>query len=123
MPSEDFMASCREFDMCFQRFHNKCKNHIDQEEDVISRMTMVLAQEFPSWPMPILQLFAKTRTFIRMKFVNHDLKVQRKTKKLEANGTVYVLIVSICSYVHKPKVPKKNYLKSPLCVPGDVPHS
>ena len=74
VPSDVFVAACGGFEKEFNTFHNKHKNGIDQNPNAISRMNDVLMRAFPSWPEDILLLFAKTRTFIRMKYLNNQLK-------------------------------------------------
>ena len=82
--SEDFHHACCQFEASFQSFHNKHKNSIDPNCDVISTMSQVLQKEFSDWPVEILQFFAKTRTFIRIKYLNNCLKVDEAKAKLRS---------------------------------------
>ncbi len=82
VPAEDFFEACCKFEKSFVAFHSSHKNLIDQEPDVISRMHRQLVCHFPEWPSDVLLFFAKTRTFIRLKYVNHNLKVQEAKAKL-----------------------------------------
>ncbi len=82
--SEEFHEACRQFEATFQVFHNKHKNKIDQHSDVITRMSEVLHQKFSNCPIEMLQLFAKTRTFIRIKYLNNCLKVDEAKAKLRS---------------------------------------
>ena len=74
VPSDVFVAGCHEFEKIFNNFHNCHKNGIDQNPKVITRLNEVLIQKFPSWPKDLLCLFGKTRTFIRIKYLNNQLK-------------------------------------------------
>ena len=49
--SEEFHEACRQFEASFQVFHNKHKNKIDQNSDIITRMPEVLHQKFSNWPI------------------------------------------------------------------------
>ena len=63
-------------------FHDLHENGIDQDAEVITRLHIILIQKFPSWPEDVLMFFAKTRTFIRLKFLNHQLKAGEAKAKL-----------------------------------------
>ena len=74
IPSDAFVTACHQFEGKFNSFHGSHKNNIDQDENVIQRMCDILVENFPSWPREVLMLFAKTRTFIRIKYLNHKIK-------------------------------------------------
>ena len=63
-------------------FHDCHKNGIDQDEKVITRFHNILTKKFTSWPGDVLMLFAKTYTFIRLKFLNHQLKAGEAKAKM-----------------------------------------
>ena len=70
-------------------FHNCHKNKVDQNPDVISCMHTVLVDNFPDWPSAVLMLFAKTRTFIRIKHLNNEIKAldaKFKLRQLKQTG-------------------------------------
>ena len=74
IPSDSFVAACHQFEDKFNSFHSCHKNNVDQDEKVIKRMCDVLTENFPAWPPEVLMLFAKTRTFIRIKYLNYKIK-------------------------------------------------
>ncbi len=84
VPSEEFLEACRKFEAVFQTFHSTHKNGIDQDCNVIIRMSDVLHEKFPSWPKEVLEFFARTRTFIRIKHLNNCLKVGAAKAKLRS---------------------------------------
>ena len=89
VPSDVFMLACSDFEREFVRFHGSHPNGIDQDFNVISRMHSQLVKTFPSWPEDILMLFAKTRTFIRIKYLNNQLKSgggKNKLRQLKQTG-------------------------------------
>ena len=80
VPSDEFLHACSNFEQEFLKFHGE---EIDQKPDVFNRFHSVLVTKFgDNWPSEVLMLFARTRTFIRIKALNHQLKVQEAQAKL-----------------------------------------
>ena len=82
IPSDVFVTACNQFEEHFINFHGCHKNTIDQDENVIKRMCDVLEKNYPDWPREVLMLFSKTRTFIRIKYLNHKIKATEAKAKL-----------------------------------------
>ena len=82
VPSDVFVVACHGFEKEFKSFHDLHKNGMDQNPNVIERMHNILIKAFPSWPEDILLLFVKTRTFIRMKYLNNQLKASGSKSKI-----------------------------------------
>ena len=82
IPNDVFLFACHGFEREFNKFHNNHKNHVDENPNVIKRMTDVLKNSFPSWPEDILKLYVKTRTFIRIKYLNNVLRATEAKAKL-----------------------------------------
>ena len=57
-------------------------------EDPIGTLALLLQVEFPKIPFEILELFSKTRFFIRLKKLNGELKVHNKKYKKRYNNFV-----------------------------------
>ena len=82
VPSDSFLIACHAFEKEFNLFHNSHENHVDEGLNVTKRMTSLLMSKHPSWPEDILKLFVKTRTFIRLKYLNNLLKATGAKAKL-----------------------------------------
>ena len=76
------MSACHGFEKVFSDFHDCHESGIDTNPDVILRLHVVLLKKFPSWPEDLLLLFVKTRTFIRIKYLNHQLKAKEAKANL-----------------------------------------
>ena len=81
LPTEEFLEACRLFEHCFHQFHRK--------PDVLQRLFIPLENKFKdNWPSDVLMLYARVRTFIRIKALNCKLKlaegdsVTRKFKQI-----------------------------------------
>ncbi len=87
MPDSNFLEACKAFDRLFVAFHG---HEVDQEEMVIDRFYQKLAEAFGrQWPEDVLALFARVRTFIRIKALNKYLQVDEasaKFRKLKQYG-------------------------------------
>ena len=73
----------------FNDFHNCHAKKVDQKPDVICRMHAVLVNAFPDWPSEVMLLFAKTRTFIRIRYLNNEIKAldaKFKLRQLKQTG-------------------------------------
>ena len=82
-PSTEFFNQIKEFENIFQLFHG---SNISKESNVIKNFQKVLLKKFPSLHPKIAMKYSRTRTFIRMKFLNHELRsksraVQRREAK------------------------------------------
>ena len=82
VPNDSFLIACHAFEKEFNLFHNPHVNHVDEGVSVIKRMSSLLKSKFPLWPEDILHLFVKSRTFIRLKYLNNMLKAIEAKAKL-----------------------------------------
>ena len=57
--------------------------NVDENPNFIKRISDVLKNSFPSWPEDILKLYVKTRTFIRIKYLNNVYKATEAEAKLQ----------------------------------------
>lgn len=82
MPSDELVEVCNllEFHTCC--FHDLHDHKIDQGPDVFVRLEKYLKQQVPQAPEDVIKLFAKTRTFIRLKFLNKELKFHESKSKI-----------------------------------------
>ena len=81
-PSKEFENIMHKFEDIFNGIHgqtiSKCKS-------VIRSVTKIISQKFPDFPSEVIHTFVKTRTFIRIKHLNGQLKIEAdSTKKRNA---------------------------------------
>ena len=73
-PSDEFLKDGQAFEEEFNKFH-ACKQKYDGKPWVIKRFTEVLAKRFGSkYSWKVYEMFAKTRTNIRIKDLNKQLR-------------------------------------------------
>jgi len=87
VPSEDFLCKVYQMEQIFRAVHG---TNILGECNIIKKLSNLYIRELPSLPEEVLKKFAKTRTFIRLKYLNCKLKfdhgesvARRKRKQLE----------------------------------------
>ena len=87
VPSEDFVSKVYHLEKIFQSVHG---SEVLSECNVIKKLANLYIRAVPSVPSEVLKKFAKTRTFIRLKYLNCKLKfhqgesvARRKRKQLE----------------------------------------
>jgi len=86
VPSEEFMAKIYAMEKVFYAMHG---SEISSEKFIIKKLSRILVQQFPSVPEVVVKKYAKTRTFIRIKYLNCKLAIakgesiaERKRKQL-----------------------------------------
>lgn len=86
VPSDDFLAKIYAMEKVFHGMHG---SEISPEKFIIKKLSARLADKFPSVPEVVVKKYAKTRTFIRLKFLNCKLAIakgeaiaERKRKQL-----------------------------------------
>ena len=85
MPSLRFQQYLDKFEERFRALH---EDKIYPYEDPIGTLSTLLNVEFPEIPLDIVNLFSKTRFFIRLKKLNGDLKVLKKKYKKQYQNHV-----------------------------------
>ena len=78
MPSPRFQEYLNKFEERFRALHEET---LYPYEDPIGTLVALLEVEFPEIALEIINLFSKTRFFIRLKKLNGDLKVVKKKYK------------------------------------------
>ena len=81
MPSEEWMDTAKQMEVAFTSVH---KQGISKESGVITSMCDMLSEKFPSLHKKVIKVFVRTRTFIRIRFLNKNYKdesVQRAKEK------------------------------------------
>ena len=74
VPNDEFLIDGQEMEEEFNKFH-ACKKRVDMDAWVINRFTSVLVSKFgDKYDREVLYLFATTRTHIRIKDLNRELK-------------------------------------------------
>ena len=77
-PTQNFVSTIKKFEKTFQDIHG---SSISKKNNVISDATEKICEENQNFPTEVIKTFVKTRTFIRIKFLNHQLKVQAESNK------------------------------------------
>jgi hypothetical protein len=77
-PAQNFVATIQQFEKTFQEIHG---NFISNKKNIIADATKKICKENQTFPSEVIKTFVKTRTFIRIKFLNHQLKVQAESNK------------------------------------------
>ena len=77
-PSEDFLKTVKEFEKLFEEFHS---DKINTTKVVISKLVENLQKQHPTVPTQLIKKFARTRTFIRLKHLNQDIKTASLLKR------------------------------------------
>ena len=72
-PSQEFFDTVSQFEKVFLSFHGDKVNNC---ENVMLTLQSLLSNQFPNIPVPIIAAYVKTRTHIKVKFLNNILKVQ-----------------------------------------------
>ena len=76
VPSEEFLAQIYKMEKMFISIH---KDKVSLQQDVIKNFYKLLLSEFPDLPSALLKKYARTRTFIRIRHLNNQLKVEETT--------------------------------------------
>ena len=71
VPTSDFISKVYQMENCFLAIH---KDNIQSNCHVIKTTAELIAKNVQILPFEILHAFVKTRLFIRIKFLNHQLK-------------------------------------------------
>jgi hypothetical protein len=70
-PSAEFLSQVKEFEKLFLSFHG---SNISKQNNVIKNFQKLLLQKFPSLDHKVALKYSRTRHFIRMKWLNHELQ-------------------------------------------------
>ena len=77
-PSSDFVAIIQKFNNIFCAVHG---SSLCKEGKLMGSMIDRISNEFPDFPLEVIQKFVKTQTSIRIKRLNHFLKVENEARK------------------------------------------
>lgn len=87
VPSEEFLSKVYQMEQIFLSVHG---SEISKEHRAIEKLSSLYIKKVPSVPKEVAKKFAKTRTFIRLKYLNCKLHLaqgegiaRRKRKQLE----------------------------------------
>ena len=70
-PSGSFLKTVQEFEKCFLLYHGET---INPQKNCVLSLVKILQSNHPTMNSQIIKKFVRTRTFIRMKFLNQMLK-------------------------------------------------
>ena len=79
MPTEELLKKVEQFDSIFRTFHGKELN--TEVRDPVKTVTDLIVKKFPDTPREVINLFSKTRLFIRLKYLNDLIKEKEKALK------------------------------------------
>ena len=77
-PSPEFFDQVKQFENVFLSFHG---SNISKEINVIKNFQSLFMQRFPNLNPKVALKYSRTRTFIRMKFLNHQLRAKSNAVK------------------------------------------
>jgi hypothetical protein len=79
VPSVQFMENILAFEELFKEIHG---DGLNTQHKVMQTTIEYITLKFPSIPNEIIKKYVRTRTFIRIKFLNHQLKAEDEARKL-----------------------------------------
>jgi hypothetical protein len=77
----------KKFEQYFLVYHKKAENEkfeLNRSNRVCKRLIDILVSCFPTIPVPVIQLYVKVRTYVRIKAINNELSKYR-FKRLNKN--------------------------------------
>jgi hypothetical protein len=77
-PSTEFFDQVKKFENEFQSFHG---SSISKECNIVKNFQNLLLKKFPNLNPKVALKYSRTRTFIRMKFLNHELRSKSNALK------------------------------------------
>ncbi|GBL75626.1 hypothetical protein AVEN_154943-1 [Araneus ventricosus] len=90
VPTDEWCEQIKKIEQTFLEMHGS--NYLSIERNVISNLCLALKEKFPSVSEEIIKIYSRTRTFIRLRWLNVTLitnKIQRgqlkRTKKWDAS--------------------------------------
>jgi hypothetical protein len=78
IPSTEFAQTIYAFEDIFKTIHG---SDICTKEKVIASTIKIIEEKFPLFPKEVIKKYVRTRTFIRLKFMNQQLKANKEAKK------------------------------------------
>jgi hypothetical protein len=90
-PSKDLVEIVRVGNEIFEKIHSKEFNWLKADDKLVGNFLKILQKKFPTASSKLLRRFARTRIFIRIRFLNRtnkyvsDEKRNKKKKKQYAN--------------------------------------
>ena len=78
-PSQDLVLKIRQFEEIFTEIHQQ---KICSSANIIATTVAKISKHYPTVPLEIVKTYARTRTFIRIKFLNHQINAEKEAIKL-----------------------------------------
>jgi hypothetical protein len=79
LPSNDFLKQIFLFEKIFKEIHGT--NGLNTQYKVMGTTISHISAKFPDFPFEIIKTYVRTRTFIRIKYLNQRLKKEKEEKK------------------------------------------
>ena len=83
IPTTEFLNKFIEMNRQFCAYHDQHTDHLSREPGAIRELLKALIRRHPSLPTKVVRRFVRTRTFIRLRTVNHKRKeaLRRREKR------------------------------------------
>lgn len=83
-PSQNFLSQAKELEILFKQYQGKT---IRKTSRLVENFIDLAVQKFPNLPQEVIAKFARTRTYIRIKYLNSQLSreaaARRQSKQLK----------------------------------------
>jgi hypothetical protein len=77
-PSKFLMDKINQFEDIFNQIHG---SSINSKPQIIKTTIKLISHHFPTFPVEVITKYARTRTFLRVKFLNHNLKCEAEATR------------------------------------------
>ena len=78
VPTAHFYEKICQFEKMFSEFHGE---NICREKKVVATLALKICHSHQEIPEDVIKKFVKTRTFIRIKFLNHQLQAKAESAR------------------------------------------
>ncbi|XP_035204443.1 uncharacterized protein LOC118179377 [Stegodyphus dumicola] len=78
VPSEEWLKKISQFEVVFVSEHGK--DGLSRNNNIMQTMCKKIAQKFPDVHNEIIKIYVKTRTFIRLRYLNTEMKKKKRNK-------------------------------------------
>ena len=75
-PSSELVDKLSQINNLFLEIHG---DNISRKPNIIKSASQIICERFPNFPKEVIQKFVKTRTFIRIRKLNHDLQTEAES--------------------------------------------
>ena len=94
IPSDELMADVYKMEKIFNSIHG---NSVSLQHGVVKHLHQNYLKEFPHLSNEVLKKFARTRLFIRVKYINWQNKLL-KVRVIISIATIYYIVFQPCKH-------------------------